>query len=120
MHFSPYDGEVHPGELYAGHGFWDTYRTAYPLYALLFPEDYASFLRGWINSLLRRRAGTPLAQPGYRVCMLSTHVDARLPTPWSKTSRASILQKPTKACVVTPLKIWKRTPATAAPASILT
>ncbi len=76
VHFSPYDGEVHPGELYAGHGFWDTYRTAYPLYALLFPEDYASFLRGWMNACREGGWYPRWPSPGYRVCMLSTHVDA--------------------------------------------
>ena len=76
VHYSPYDGQVHPGELYAGHGFWDTYRTAYPLYALLFPEDYASFLRGWINSCREGGWYPRWPSPGYRVCMLSTHVDA--------------------------------------------
>src|SRR5438067_2313509 len=29
VHFSPYDGRVHPGVLYTDNGFWDTYRTEY-------------------------------------------------------------------------------------------
>ncbi|HRJ70960.1 MAG TPA: GH92 family glycosyl hydrolase [Terrimicrobiaceae bacterium] len=76
VHYSPYDGAVHPGELYTGHGFWDTYRTAYPLYALLCPEDYASFLRGWMNACREGGWYPRWPSPGYRTCMLSTHVDA--------------------------------------------
>ena len=76
VHYSPYDGRVHPGVLYAGHGFWDTYRTAYPLYSLLFPEDYADFLRGWMNACKEGGWYPRWPSPGYRVCMLSTHVDA--------------------------------------------
>ncbi len=76
VHYSPYDGRVHPGELYTGHGFWDTYRTAYPLYALLFPDDCASFLRGWMNACREGGWYPRWPSPGYRVCMLSTHVDA--------------------------------------------
>ena len=31
VHYSPYNGEVLPGYMYAGTGFWDTFRALYPL-----------------------------------------------------------------------------------------
>ena len=75
VHYSPYSGSVHPGVLYAGHGFWDTYRTTYPLYALLFPDDYSEFLQGWMNACREGGWYPRWPSPGYRDCMLSTHVD---------------------------------------------
>ncbi len=76
VHYSPYSGRKEPGKLFAGHGFWDTYRTTYPLYALLYPEDCREFLEGWMNS--RREGGwfPRWPSPGYSVSMQSTHIDA--------------------------------------------
>lgn len=49
VHYSPYDGKVHPGVLYTNNGFWDTYRTVYPLHSLICPEQYEKFLEGFVN-----------------------------------------------------------------------
>lgn len=40
---------VLPGELSVTHGFWDTYRTAWPLYALLDPARTARLLDGFVE-----------------------------------------------------------------------
>lgn len=76
VHYSPYSGKIEKGLLFACHGFWDTYRTAYPLYALLWPEDYRNFMEGWINASKEGGWYPRWPSPGYRDCMLSTHVDA--------------------------------------------
>jgi predicted alpha-1,2-mannosidase len=76
IHFSPYDGQVHEGPLYTDNGFWDTYRTEYPLLALLHPERLAQMLEGWTNSLKEGGWFPQWASPGYRACMVGTHVDA--------------------------------------------
>ena len=76
QHYSPFDGQVHDGPLYTDNGFWDTHRTCYPLYALLCPERLSEMLEGWINAY---RAGGWMpkwASPGYRACMIGTHIDA--------------------------------------------
>ena len=50
-HYSPFDnGQVHDGPLYTDDGLWDTYRAAFPLLALLYPERDADILRGWLNA----------------------------------------------------------------------
>lgn len=41
LHYSPYDGHVRAGVLYADFGLWDTYRTLFPLLTLLYPERMA-------------------------------------------------------------------------------
>ena len=48
-HISMQDGSVRQGILYTDNGFWDTYRTVYPLYSILFPKRYGRILRGYLN-----------------------------------------------------------------------
>lgn len=76
IHYSPYDGRVHPGVLYADNGFWDTYRTVYPLLALLDPERLAEILEGWTQAAREGGWFPTWASPGYRSCMIGTHLDA--------------------------------------------
>ena len=40
IHRSPYDGKVHTGVLYADNGFWDTYRTVYAFYSVVYPAQW--------------------------------------------------------------------------------
>ncbi len=75
-HRSPYDGEIHDGPLYTDNGFWDTYRTEYPLLALLQPEQLAEILQGWTNAYKEGGWFPQWATPGYRACMVGTHIDA--------------------------------------------
>ena len=75
-HRSPYDGGVHPGVLYTDNGFWDTYRTEYPLLALVWPDRLAEILRGWVHALKEGGWFPQWATPGYRACMVGTHIDA--------------------------------------------
>ncbi len=76
IHRSPYDGQVHPGVLYTDNGFWDTYRTEYPLLALLSPARLSEILQGWVNAYKEGGWFPQWASPGYRACMVGTHIDA--------------------------------------------
>ena len=75
-HFSPYDGQVHAGVLYADNGFWDTHRTVYPLLALLDPERLAEIVEGWVQAYREGGWFPKWTSPGYRACMIGTHLDA--------------------------------------------
>ncbi len=77
-HRSPYDGGVHPGVLYTDNGFWDTYRTEYPLLALLDPDRASEIAQGWVNAYKEGGWFPQWASPGYRACMVGTHIDAVL------------------------------------------
>lgn len=75
-HYSPYDGKVHKGPLYTDNGFWDTFRTLYPLFTLLRPAHLSEMLQGYVNAY---REGDWMPQwqsPGYQSCMIGTHSDA--------------------------------------------
>ena len=75
-HWSPFAGGVHAGELYTDNGFWDTYRTVYPLLSLLFPDRYASIVRGLVNTVREGGWLPKWMSPGYRDCMIGTHAAA--------------------------------------------
>lgn len=46
VHFSFYTGKVQPGYYYTNNGYWDTFRTNYPLYTLIVPELVNRFIEG--------------------------------------------------------------------------
>ncbi|MCY7169411.1 GH92 family glycosyl hydrolase [Streptococcus mitis] len=41
---------VKPGVLFSNNGFWDTFRTTFPLFSLIIPEHYHRFLEGFLNN----------------------------------------------------------------------
>lgn len=75
-HFSPYDGRVYPGVLYTNNGFWDTYRTVYPLLGLIDPEGFGEIVEGFLAAYREGGWLPKWASPGYRDCMVGTHLDA--------------------------------------------
>lgn len=48
-HVNPDNNEVKPGVMYTNNGFWDTYRTVYPLYSILCPDKYREIVQGYLN-----------------------------------------------------------------------
>lgn len=76
IHYSPIDDSVKPGVRYTDCGFWDTYRTTYPLFALIAREEYKSFVEGFLNDY-RDCGWLPRWTSGnYKNCMPSTLFDA--------------------------------------------
>jgi predicted alpha-1,2-mannosidase len=84
IHYSPYNGQIHAGEMYTDNGFWDTFRAVYPFFTLLFPDLDASMIRGWINSAKEGGWFPKWASPGYRDCMIGTHVESLIADALSK------------------------------------
>ena len=50
IHIDLASGTIKPGLLFTNNGFWDTFRTSFPLFALIIPEHYRLFLEGFLNS----------------------------------------------------------------------
>ncbi|GAA3716838.1 GH92 family glycosyl hydrolase [Microlunatus aurantiacus] len=63
------------GKIYVNNGFWDTYRTAWPLYALLYPRLSAELVEGFLQHY--REAGwiPRWSSPGFADCMVGTSSD---------------------------------------------
>lgn len=52
VHRNLHSGEIVEGVMYADNGFWDTYRTLFPLYSLLDTDLYAEMCEGFYNYYL--------------------------------------------------------------------
>ena len=50
IHMDLASGTIKPGLLFTNNGFWDTFRTSFPLFALIIPDHYRQFLEGFLNS----------------------------------------------------------------------
>ncbi|MDQ8736462.1 GH92 family glycosyl hydrolase [Paenibacillus sp. LHD-38] len=75
VHFSPYNGKIEQGPLYADIGFWDTYRTSFPLYNLLYPSFVNEMMQGWVNAYKETGWMPKWASPGERSMMPGTLID---------------------------------------------
>ncbi|MHA4867597.1 GH92 family glycosyl hydrolase [Duganella sp. PWIR1] len=49
VHWSPYNGETLPGYMFAGTGFWDTFRALYPFLNLMYPSINREMQAGLVN-----------------------------------------------------------------------
>ena len=78
VHYSPCDGKTRPGVRYTDNGFWDTYRTCYPFYAIVAREEYREMARGFVNDYLECGWLPRWPSIGERGCMPSTLIDAVL------------------------------------------
>ena len=78
VHYTPFDGKTRVGVRYTDNGFWDTARTAYPLYALIAKDEYASMLRGFVNDYLECGFLPRWVSIGEVGCMPSTLIDATI------------------------------------------
>jgi predicted alpha-1,2-mannosidase len=49
VHWSPYNGQTLPGYMFAGTGFWDTFRALYPFLNLMYPSINREMQAGLAN-----------------------------------------------------------------------
>lgn len=73
VHYSPYNGKVLPGYLYAGTGFWDTFRALYPFLNLLYPSINIEMQQGLINAYNEGGWLPEWSSPGYRNVMIGNN-----------------------------------------------
>lgn len=73
VHWSPYDGKIHPGRMFAGTGFWDTFRALYPLLNLVYPEINAEMQEGLANCYLEGGWLPEWSSPGYANIMIGNN-----------------------------------------------
>ncbi|MCA9257881.1 MAG: glycoside hydrolase family 92 protein, partial [Planctomycetales bacterium] len=88
-HYSPFDnGHIYDGPLYTDNGLWDTYRTAFPLFVLFYPEHSRSILEGWLNAYREGGRLPNWPSPGNRPCMIGSHSDSIFADAWAKGMRS--------------------------------
>ena len=73
LHYSPYNGEVLPGYMYTDTGFWDTFRSLFPLLNLVYPSVNAEIQAGLANAYRESGFLPEWASPGHRGCMVGNN-----------------------------------------------
>jgi predicted alpha-1,2-mannosidase len=76
QHFSPYNGKIASGVMYADHGYWDTYRAWYPFMSIVYPERLGEILQAWVNAYKEGGWLPQFPAPGYRACMTGSLIDS--------------------------------------------
>ena len=72
------------GKVFVNNGFWDTYRTAWPAYVLLMPQQAGVMIDGFVQEY---RDGGWIARwssPGYADLMVGTSADVAFADAWLK------------------------------------
>ena len=73
IHYSPYNGKVLPGYLFADTGFWDTFRCLFPLLNLVYPSENEKMQEGLVNDYLESGFLPEWASPGHRNIMIGNN-----------------------------------------------
>ena len=70
VHYSPYNGKVLPGYMFTDNGFWDTFRSLFPLLTVMYPELESHMMSGLVNTYKEGGWLPEWASPGYRNSMI--------------------------------------------------
>ena len=86
-YYSPYDGQVHNGEMYTDNGFWDTFRAVHPLFTLLYPEVSEGVQQSLLHAYAESGFLPEWASPGHRGCMIGNNSLSIAADAWLKGIR---------------------------------
>ncbi|RFM29463.1 GH92 family glycosyl hydrolase [Deminuibacter soli] len=73
VHYSPYTGEVVPGYMFGGTGFWDTFRALYPFLNLMYPSIAKEMQEGLVNDFKEGGYLPEWSAPGFRSVMIGNN-----------------------------------------------
>ncbi|MEJ5962591.1 GH92 family glycosyl hydrolase [Pedobacter immunditicola] len=73
VHWSPYNGKILPGYMFAGTGFWDTFRALYPFLNLMYPSINKEMQEGLINDFKEGGWLPEWSSPGYANIMVGNN-----------------------------------------------
>ena len=69
------NAQIVDGKIYVNNGFWDTYRTAWPLYSLLYPDVTEELVDGFVQQYRDSGWIARWSSPGYADLMTGTSSD---------------------------------------------
>ncbi len=73
VHYSPYNGTVQKGYMFTDTGFWDTFRSLFPLLNLMYPSVNEQIQDGLVNTYKESGFLPEWASPGHRGCMVGNN-----------------------------------------------
>ena len=86
-YYSPYDGQVHKGYMYTDNGFWDTFRSQFPLNTILHPEMEGRYMQALLAAQQQCGWLPAWSFPGETGGMLGNHAISLLTDAWVKGIR---------------------------------
>ncbi|MFI2742119.1 GH92 family glycosyl hydrolase [Zhouia sp. PK063] len=73
VHWSPYNGKIEKGYMFAGTGFWDTFRALYPFLNLAYPSINKEMQAGLVNDFKEGGWLPEWSSPGYANIMVGNN-----------------------------------------------
>lgn len=70
VHYSPFNGQVLPGYMYADTGFWDTFRCLFPFLNMLYPSESKKMQEWLVNAYKESQFLPEWSSPGHRDIMI--------------------------------------------------
>jgi predicted alpha-1,2-mannosidase len=92
VHWSPYNGQVLPGRLFAGTGFWDTFRALYPFLNLVYPSINREMQEGLANAYHEGGWLPEWSSPGYADIMIGNNSASVVADAWIKGVRGQDIE----------------------------
>ena len=87
VHYSPHTGEVKSGYYFTDSGFWDTFRSLFPLLNMFYPSMNAKMTAG-LENCYRESGWLPeWASPGHRDCMVGNNSASIVADAWLSNAR---------------------------------
>ncbi|MFD2795108.1 GH92 family glycosyl hydrolase [Promicromonospora vindobonensis] len=80
------NAKIVDGKVYVNNGFWDTYRTAWPAYSLLYPDVAAELVDGFVQQYRDGGWVARWSSPGYADLMTGTSSDVAFADAYLKGS----------------------------------
>ncbi|MES2277406.1 MAG: GH92 family glycosyl hydrolase [Bacteroidota bacterium] len=99
IHWSPYTGQVYSGYMFAGTGFWDTFRALYPFLNLMYPSINKEMQEGLINDYKEGGWLPEWSSPGYAPIMIGNNSASIVSDAYIKGGRGYDINKLYEALV---------------------
>ena len=87
-YYSPYDGNVYEGYMFTDNGFWDTFRSQFPLTNILHPTQQGRYMQAMLHVQEKELGWFPSwSCPGETGGMLGNHSISLFADAWAKGIR---------------------------------
>lgn len=92
MHYSPYNGKVLPGYMYTDTGYWDTFRSLFPLLNLVYPSVSRGYQQALVNVYRESGFLPEWSSPGHRDIMVGNNSASIVADAWLKGIRGQDIE----------------------------
>ena len=90
-YYSPYDGHVYDGYMFTDNGFWDTFRSLFPLTCILHPSQQGRYLEAMLHVQSQELGWFPSwSFPGETGGMVGNHSISLFADAWAKGIRTVV------------------------------